>query len=235
MLKDKLPRERLALIGLAALVVCAASYAIAKGQKRPSSIIFQGVPGQPIVSLDDSRVAPKKPPPTTLVVHATGSVNRPGILTLSVDARVDDAIQAAGGATADADLSEINLAAKLVDGTQVFVPSKIKRIGAAAVPDEYKGGAVAEPYKGGAVAESYSAHPRTSQAGDVKKHPGSPVNLNSATVSQLQSLPGIGPATAQKIIQYRREHGSFSSVDELLAVKGIGSKKLQALRKYLRV
>jgi competence protein ComEA len=150
---------------------------------------------------------PPLPPPTTVaapparaVVHVVGAVRRPGLYRLAQGDRVADAVTRAGGATRRADLSLVNLAALVSDGEQVVVP----RRGAAAV------GAGA----GGA-------------AGSVST---GPVHLNGATIEQLDALPGVGPVTAQKIVDYRQKHGAFSSVDELDAISGIGPARLDQLR-----
>lgn len=156
--------------------------------------------------------APLPPPPAPgtgatgtsaarVVVDVVGAVRRPGLYRLEQGSRIADAVARAGGATAKADLAQVNLAAPLADGEQVVVP---KRGLAAAVPT---GGAAA----GGGT-------------------PSAPVQLSTATLEQLDSLPGIGPVTAQKILDYRSKHGAFSSVDELDAVPGIGPARLDQLR-----
>ena len=154
---------------------------------------------------------PPLPPPTTaaatvpparVVVDVVGAVRRPGLYRLSQDDRVADALAHAGGATRKADLSLVNLAALVSDGEQVVVP----RRGAAGVGAAGAGSA------------------------DASGVPTGPVHLNSATIEQLDSLPGVGPVTAQKIVDYRQKHGAFSSVDELDAVPGIGPARLDQLR-----
>lgn len=142
------------------------------------------------------------------VVQVAGEVRRPGVYRLRAGERVDDAVRLAGGATARADLTGVNLAAKVEDGRQVIVP----RRGAAGA-----GGSMT----GGAAAGSGAA--------------GGALNLNTATVEQLDELDGIGPATAQKIVAYRQQRGGFRSVSELDQVPGIGPKRLAALRDRLRV
>jgi len=238
MFLDKLPKERFALIGLGAIFVAAAAYAIVKGQRRPAPIIIQGmdrasVPqtALPAPKSLASTVDQVKPPSAEeVVVHAAGAVKRPGLLHLPPGSRVDDAVKAAGGPAANADLDEIDLAAKLTDGTQVFVPLK----GAATnqVAEAYRGGSVAPVYRpeSGTVADSTASHGR-----GKKEPPTHPVSLNTASADELQQVPGIGPSTAQKILDYRHEHGGFSSIDELTAVKGIGGKKIDAMRKYLKL
>src|SRR3954451_2129356 len=148
-----------------------------------------------------------RPPAQASVVHVAGAVRRPGVYRLRAGARVQEAVRRAGGARPGADVNAINLAAKVVDGQQVVVPS---RRGAGS------GGAVAAPSDGGAGAAAGAVAP--------------PVSLNTATAEQLDTLDGVGPATARKIIQWRTDHGGFRSVQDLGQVPGIGPKKLAALR-----
>lgn len=159
-------------------------------------------------------VAPLPPPPAEgagvtglpsgrVVVDVVGAVRRPGLYRLEQGSRIADAVARAGGATRKADLAMINLAAPLADGEQVVVPKR----GAS--------GAVAPGAGGGAATPGV---------------PAGPVHLNTATLEQLDTLPGIGPVTAQKILAYRQEHGAFSSVDELDAVPGIGPARMDELR-----
>lgn len=139
----------------------------------------------------------------TLVVHVVGAVRRPGVYRLVDGKRLEDALALAGGAKRGADLAAVNLAAKATDGQQVVVP----RRGAPA--------AVAAPGAATAGTQSATATPAAS-----------PVSLNAATGEQLETLPGIGPALAQKILAAR----PFAAIDELSAVPGIGPKRLAALR-----
>jgi competence protein ComEA len=135
------------------------------------------------------------------VVHVAGAVRRPGVYKLPADARVDDAVARAGGPTRRADLGGLNLAAQVEDGRQVLVPERARA-----------GGAPAAPAPGATPAE------------------GQPVNLNTATLEQLDTLTGIGPTTAQKILDFRDERGGFGSVEELGEIPGIGDKRLATLR-----
>jgi competence protein ComEA len=147
-------------------------------------------------------------------IHVVGAVRRAGVYRLRLGRRVQDAIARAGGATAHADLQAINLAAKVADGQQVVVPRK--------------GTAPA----GGDAAAVPGASPG---AGAGAGAPAAPVNLNSATAEQLDTLDGVGPATAQKILEYRSQHGGFSAVDELGQISGIGPKRLESLRGQVTV
>jgi competence protein ComEA len=137
-----------------------------------------------------------------LVVHVVGAVRRPGLYRLREGARVADAVARAGGAVRGAELAGLNLAAPLVDGVQVLVPRR-----AAGVTDAAPG----------------SAAP---SAGALSSKP----SLSSATVEQLEELPGVGPVTAQRIVDYRTAHGPFASVDDLDAVPGIGPTRVEQLR-----
>lgn len=149
-------------------------------------------------------VAPA-PARTILVVHVVGEVRRPGLYRLRDGARIADAVHRAGGTLRDADLAAVNLAAPLVDGIQVVVPA----LTATAASTQRPGATGAST--GGASS-------------------GPLVSLSSATVEELDTLPGVGLITAQKIVDYRAEHGPFASVDDLDAVPGIGPTRIEQLR-----
>lgn len=140
----------------------------------------------------------------TVTVHVAGEVRRPGVLDLPAGSRVDDAVQQAGGARRGTDLSGLNLARVLVDGEQVLV-------------------GVVGPVPGAAASAAEQA-------------PGSAaalVSLNTATLDQLDTLPGVGPVTAQKILDWREANGAFSAVEELLEIDGIGDKTLAELAPHV--
>ncbi|MCL4473644.1 MAG: helix-hairpin-helix domain-containing protein [Actinobacteria bacterium] len=144
-----------------------------------------------------------------LKIHVVGAVASPGLYEVAAGSRVADALAKAGGPAPTADLNQINLAAKLADGQQLIVPEK---------------GAGGNGAAGGAGA----AGPGAAGAGPSGAQ--QPINLNSATIDQLNSLDGIGPKTAQKIIDYREAHGGFKSVEELLEVPGIGPSKFDQIK-----
>jgi competence protein ComEA len=133
-----------------------------------------------------------------LVVDVAGAVRRPGLHELAPGTRVADAVAAAGGATAKADINAVNLAAPIADGEQIVVPAR---------------------GPGGASASSGAA-----------PSPTAPLDLNSASLEQLDALPGIGPTTAQKILDFRQAHGAFHSLADLDAVPGIGQGRIEQLK-----
>jgi competence protein ComEA len=183
------------------------------GQDRGVATTSTGAADAPSVSVAPARDG-------SAVVHVVGAVRRPGVYRLRLGQRVEDAIRRAGGATGNTDLQAINLAAKIADGQQVVVPRRAAVAGGAAA-----GGAVAAA--GGAVAAA--------GGGGAGAAPSAPVNLNSATAEQLDTLDGVGPATVQKILEYRTQHGGFASVDDLAQVSGIGPKRLEALKAQVTV
>lgn len=178
----------------------------------------------------------------TVRVHVAGAVNNPGVYTLPAQGRAVDAIAAASGAAADADLDRVNLAGALSDGVQIYVPHR----GETAAPAQIQpnggtanagqGNAANGASQNGASQGGTQPHPaRTlTPAGSAQKG-STPVNINTATAEELQTLPRIGPAMAQRIIAWREAHGGFHSVDELDAVPGIGPSMLENLRPLVTV
>lgn len=223
-------------LGVSALIICFGGYlAMNRPGPAPAPVKFvDEAPSQSPATAPNKGEEKVSPLSTSseVVIHITGAVKVHGLLHMPGTARVDDAIRKAGGATADADLDSINLAAKLVDGSQLRVPRKNESQSMANVDAAYQAGNN-PAYSSDRVAADRPGESKA--AAGAKKSPSGPVSLNTASAVQLQSLPGVGPSTAQKILQYRQEHGGFSSVDELLAVKGIGPKKLKEMRRFLRL
>ena len=178
----------------------------------------------------------------TVRVHVAGAVNNPGVYTLPAQGRAVDAIAAASGAAADADLDRVNLAGALSDGVQIYVPHR----GETAAPAQIQpNGGTANAGQGNAAngaaqngASQGGTQPQPARtltpAGTAQKG-STPVNINTATAEELQTLPRIGPAMAQRIIAWREAHGGFRSVDELDAVPGIGPSMLENLRPLVMV
>jgi competence protein ComEA len=159
-----------------------------------------GTAGEPEAATVPLEPVVETPSRPLLVVHVVGEVRRPGLYRLRDGARIADAVHRAGGASRGADLAGVNLAAPLVDGVQILVPAMVTAQSGGAVP------------------------------GGSPEAPVGPVSLSSATVDELDQLPGVGPITAHKIVDYRTEHGPFSAVDELDSVPGIGPTRIEQLR-----
>ena len=158
---------------------------------------------------------PPTPPP--LIVHVTGAVAQPGVYTLSHESRVQDAVQAAGGLLSGADAQSLNLAAFMEDGERIWIPYHLQ-VGGPSQP------------------------PRA--ASDPAEDPGGPlpvetatllVDINRASQVELESLPGIGPVTAQKIIADRQENGPFSNIEDIERVSGIGPAKFEQIKALITV
>ena len=194
------------LVGI--MVVVASVHLLRPPGSPPASPlpVAQPAPAEPEAAEAGDRPRPAE----DLVVDVAGAVTRPGLVRLRPGSRVADAVTAAGGPAADAALVGVNQARLLDDGEQVRVP----RVGEPTPP--------APP-------------PASGSAGPTGGGPAAPVDLNRATAAELDSLPGVGPATAAAIITWRQENGGFRVVDDLLDVPGIGSARLERLRPHVRV
>jgi competence protein ComEA len=147
--------------------------------------------------------------PATLIIHITGAVNSPGVFELPRGARVIDALELAGGPTSYADTNRVNLAEFLQDAMQIIIPAEGQELDAVFI-----------------FSETHT--PAGGNSGGI-------ININTATLSELQTLSGIGPVLAQNIIDFREAHGNFSSVDELIHVPRIGEATLERLRPNITV
>lgn len=226
-----------AVLGAAVLVVLAVAAMTwrvmsATAIAEPVETAYSAAPTSPAV--DDASTAspsstaaashaPASPPPAgaagaraapSAVVHVIGRVKSPGVVTVPAGARVQDAITAAGGPVRGADLAAVNLARRAVDGEQILVPA------VGEVP-------VTAPAAPVAPAPSAGSAPPGAAPG--------PIDLNTADQATLETLPGVGPVLAQRILQWREDHGRFSSVDELAEVNGVGEKRFAELAPRVRV
>ena len=165
--------------------------------------------GQPIIL---------RPPPTPepIIVHITGAVIHPGVYSLPQGSRIRDAIQAAGGASRDADLESINLAGFLEDGSHITIP-RIKII-----PPTEEVPVTPESSRGGTETPLFP-------------DPEHPININTADQTELESLPGIGPVLAQKIIAYREANGPFATIEDIIDVSGIGQATFVLIKSLITV
>ncbi len=147
------------------------------------------------------------------MVYVCGAVRSPGVVRLPDGARVTDALEVAGGPTANAELAAVNLAAPVTDGQQIVVPER--------------GAVAAAPASGGASSSS--------TAGGAGTAPAALININTASAEELDALDGVGPSTAQKIIDYRTANGGFKTIDEIKEVPGIGDAKFAAMQDSITV
>ncbi len=160
-------------------------------------------------------------PAAGLLVHVLGAVKHPGVVRLVAGARVQDAIRAAGGLRGDADPDELNLAEPLADGVQVVIGTR-----------SHPAGEVRSP---GGVSSGAGSSGGGTTGGSSTGSGGAVVDLNQASVDQLDTLPGVGPVTAQKILDWREQHGRFSRPDELQEIDGIGPKTYARIAPHVRV
>ena len=170
---------------------------------------YAGMHGQEEAVTLDAGTTPQAEAPvkeSEIVVYVAGAVNRPGVVQLAEGARAKDAVDACGGFLPTADTNGVNLAQKLKDGMQVTVPEKSPQ------------GTAAQGAAGGA------------QAGAAKSLPEGMVNINTADEKELDKLPGIGPAMAKRIVEYRTENGAFQAPEEIKRVKGIGDAKYEKMK-----
>jgi len=206
-----IPRaEQMALLALGCALL-AGAFVVGRGNRAP----------QPVVVSTPAVVA-------QIRVHVVGEVTWPGQYLLKPGARVQDAILAAHGPTVVADLNRVNLAAPVRDGDRVVVPGVVQPPYPFALPAQSHQGR--EHAASGPRASTPSPRVPT-QAGDAKPM----VNVNTATMADLESLPGIGPVLARRIVEHREAKGLYRRLDDLLQVKGIGPKLLRRLQPWLRL
>jgi competence protein ComEA len=164
------------------------------------------------------------PPPVMIVVDVGGAVAGPTVLIMPEGSRVYEAIESAGGLLPGADMSEINKATVLKDGDRIYIPSRTEVAAKTPVPPSAGGGA-------GAGVTNAAESPGTSAGGSED----GPVNINTADSRELQKLSGVGPSTAQKILDYREQNGRFERIEDIKKVSGIGDKTFEKLKDKLAV
>lgn len=151
-----------------------------------------------------------------IIIHITGSVQKEGIVELEENSRISDAIEAAGGLLSDANVQNVNLAYKIKDGQKIYIPS---------IYDEEENETISTQNGDNIIIE---AKEEITQTDEKQK-----ININTATQTELETLPGIGPSTALKIIEYRKENGNFYNIDEIKDIPGIGEKKYEEIKDHI--
>lgn len=199
---------RLVVSAVSMVVVCVGAFWLVRSPSPPAEAVLPRVssPEIPVSTLAVPASGADTPPLSAVtddvVVHVAGQVSRPGVYRLPIGERVDDAVRAAGGPTEDADLDALNLAAVVVDGARVYVPAHGE-----VPPPQTQGGMTA-----------------------IAEVPIGPIDINRADADLLDTLPGVGPATAAAIVAERERNGPFLGVDDLERVPGIGPSRLAGLR-----
>lgn len=187
------------------MLVLLAVVALAAG-----GVFYAGIHGQEEAVTLDAGTTDQAEAPTEereIVVYVAGAVNRPGVVQLAEGARAKDAVDACGGFLPTADTNGVNLAQKLKDGMQVTVPEKAPM-----------------------ATEGRAAQGAPTASGAARPLPEGMVNINTADEKELDKLPGIGPAMAKRIVEYRTENGAFQSPEEIKRVKGIGDAKYEKMK-----
>jgi len=178
-------------------------------------------------------------PPPGLVVHVAGEVLHPNVYTLPASARIIDAVRAAGGVRRDADLDAVNLAAHIQDGEQIFVPTHALVTAVEQHPrSPIPAPAGRAPFAGPLATIVHSTAGRGGHASSIHSDKltdpsQGTVDLNSATADQLVRLPGVGPSTAAKILDFRKQNGRFTALEDVMNVKGIGPAKFARMKPFL--
>ena len=204
---------RLLATACCTVIVALGAYWLVRAPAAPAEatipFVSTGGAAAPAVTLAPPPGTDADPEQIAVVIHVAGAVRSPGVYTLDIDGRVHDAVSAAGGASNDADLGGLNLAAPLADGARIYVPL-VGEVDPATVPS--------------------GVSPPSPDAASTQ-----PIDINRATADEFEALPGVGPATAAAIVGDRDRNGPFASVDDLDRVPGIGPAKLAALRDLVAV
>jgi competence protein ComEA len=222
------PARAFATAGSVAVVCVGAWWLL----RAPAPPLENSIPLVSIASASDSSSSSDVGaiPSTTLVgvrevvVHVAGAVNTPGVYRLKPNARVIDAVNAAGGVTASADTAAVNLALPLLDAEQIYIPSRTSQKPHTTVAVQRKPPASSSP-SSTSVASTPGATESTIKSALV--------NINTATALELEALPSVGPSTAKAIVSFRTKNGPFSKAEDLLKVPGIGDGKLAAMKPFV--
>lgn len=207
------PRARVGVACAVAVVLVVALWRFWPAAPAPEVAFDEVVEAGETVVVESSEAS--EVAPAVAVVHVAGAILRPGVYSLPVGARVSDAVAAAGGALGSAAPDAVNLARIVADGERIYIPTQDEAEGVpggVGAPGSWSG----EPAAGGASADGM-------------------IDVNRATATELEELPGVGPATAQKIIDDREANGPFAKPEDLMRVPGIGAKKFEAMSAQVSV
>ena len=213
--------QKIAFVTIAIIIILGISYYIYASGKE-SEMNFS--------ELENIENQTEEETQNTIKVHVSGAVNSPGVVELEENSRVGDAIEKAGGVTGEASTDTINLAGLLEDGIKIHIPTKQEMEQAKLA----EGTQETQNESTNMIADTTTGSLTNSSANSSSKTT-SKVNINTATQTELETLPGIGPATATKIIEYREENGKFKSIEEIKEVNGIGDSKYDKIKDLIKV
>lgn len=208
--------QKVILIILIALICCTIAYAVMSNNSEyeEQDILEQNIIENKIENKIEDNIENEK---RKIVIHITGQVKNPGLVYLDEGARIADAIKEVGGSTKDAALDKVNLAYILEDGQKIYIPNKNEKISEIQYIITNSGENVLK-----------DTGKESNVKGGIKK-----VNINSANQEELETLPGVGPALAVRIIEYRNSNGKFEKVEDVQNVKGIGDSKFTNIKEYI--
>ena len=213
MLDNLTKKQKIIVIAIAGIVAIGIMYFIYKNQVKEdinieNEILVNNVSTNENNTNDD-----------IVIIHITGSVKNPGIVKLKEGSRIEDAIEAAGGLTENADITKVNLAYVVEDGTKIKIPSASEEdIGDEDIIDSKSGDNII-------IEENTISSNNSTQT----------ININKATEKEFETLPGIGPSLASKIIEYRNQNGKFGSIEDIKNVNGIGDNKYEKIKDLITV
>lgn len=244
-------KQKIAFITAVIILIIGISYYIYAGGKE-SDIDFSDLENIEGVENTEKQIGEEKQ--NKIKVHISGAVYNPGVVELEENSRVGDAIEKAGGLTQEASVDEINLASILEDGSKIHILTKeeIQQAKLTENGESEESGETTTSSTGKSTGSTVGTSVATGGAGVSGGNSGtsgssinfsassnskttSKININTATQAELETLPGIGPATATKIISYRQENGKFKSIDEIKEVKGIGDSKYSKIKDLIKI
>lgn len=225
---DLTKTQKIILIIIAAIVILAGCYYIYSEDKEDN--LFEESQTSNMLEVNESNQEEEQYSDSTIIVHVSGAVNNEGIVELKIESRISDAIEKAGGLREDAYVDKINLAYKLEDGMKIYIPNANEK-------EKFQDLTEENNYitsESGLQLESEQQQNNNTSTSSTQSS-NKKININNATQADLENLPGIGAATAQKIISYRQEKGKFNSIEDIKNVKGIGDSKYDSIKDLISV
>ena len=210
-------KTKILLIILIAIMAIGISYYAYQNEKESQNIIEQQN-----LEIEENKQEESSKETEKIIVHVSGAVQNEGVIELEENSRIADAIEKAGGFREDAYTKDVNLAYKLKDGMKIYIPTMEEK----------------ENEKTNVIVESNIETENNNNSysnTDEGKNVNSKVNINTASKEELDTLPGIGPSTAEKIINYRKEKGKFKSIEEIKDVSGIGDSKYENIKDMIEI